>query len=116
MQVYGNNEMMTGSLRPRLALARALQHQHQLGLQLQLTGGRLARHRSVLANGVAGVAAAAVAVVYFNTQVCHSLFVGVCVRVCVRAPRRGRQSILSEINEACAPVFVAYFLGLREKA
>lgn len=56
MQVYGNNEMMTGSLRPRLEL------QHQLGLQLQLTGGRLARHRSVLANGVAGVAAAVVAV------------------------------------------------------
>lgn len=63
MQVYGNNEMMTGSLRPRLALARALQHQLQLqlGLQLQLTGGRLARHRSVLANGVAGVAAVVVA-------------------------------------------------------
>lgn len=35
--------------------------------------------------------------------------------MCVRAPRRGRQSILSEINEACAPVFVAYFLGLRKK-
>lgn len=61
MQVYGNNEMMTGSLRPRLALARALQHQLQLGLQLQLTGGRLARHRSVSANGVAGVAAVVVA-------------------------------------------------------
>lgn len=69
-----------------------------------------------MCSAAAFAAAAAVAVVYFNTQVCHSLFVGVCVRVCVRAPRRGRQSILSEINEACAPVFVAYFLGLREKA
>lgn len=55
MQVYGNNEMMTGSLRPDLPWLEL-----QLGLQLQLTGGRLARHRSVLANGVAGVAAVVV--------------------------------------------------------
>lgn len=60
MQVYGNNEMMTGSLRPGLPL---LELQLQLGLQLQLTGGRLARHRSVLANGVAGVAAVVVVAV-----------------------------------------------------
>lgn len=59
MQVYGNNEMMTGSLRPGLPW---LELQLQLGLQLQLTG-RLARHRSVLANGVAGVAAVVVVAV-----------------------------------------------------
>lgn len=50
MQVYGNNEMMTGSVRDSTPTST----------WTWLTGGRLDRHRSVLANGIAVAVAVAV--------------------------------------------------------